>query len=109
MGRSIDAPQLAAGSFTPTLSDAGDFRGFFITGDSWGVFSADEESVQVSVQHGELILREVQIDIEYAYEEVQLGGKSVAADVERADGALVVRFSESLRISAGQVLAVVSG
>ena len=107
-GYRYDAPSGTL-AFAPTLSDAGDFRAFFITGDSWGVFSADEESAQVSVMYGELSLSEIQLDTGYAYGSVQLDGESVAAGVDRADGALVVRFSEPVRIIAGQVLAVVSG
>ena len=106
-GYRYDAPSRTL-AFAPELSDARDFRGFFITGDGWGVFSVDGKSAKVSVQYGELVVSEMHLGIEHSYGMALLDDERVAADVACSGGTQIVRFGEPLRIRAGSTLACVS-
>jgi uncharacterized protein (DUF608 family) len=102
-GYRYDAPSNSL-TFAPGSLDDGDFKSFFITGSGWGIISKGDESIQVSVRHGELTLRELQLDVEYRDVDVQLDEERVASASERLGSDLMIRFDEPVSISAGQVL-----
>jgi len=86
-----------------------DFRGFFITGSSWGTFSQKGGTARVNVKYGSLSLTELRLKSSAAQATVRLGEQSVAADADQIDGYMHLRFAQPMTIAAGEALTVSFG
>lgn len=90
-------------TFAPRI-DPDDFRGFFITGSSWGTFSQKGGTTRLNVDYGSLSLREICLKSSAAKATVRLGEQTIAADAEQIDGYIHLRFAQPMTIAAGETL-----